>query len=211
MDVSKAYPVNEVFCSLQGEGARAGLLHVFVRFAGCNLTCRRDGEAGFDCDTEFVSSAPRTADEIAALVTKRWPTTRMAPRVILTGGEPLLHVNEDVLEALHRAGVPEECISFETNGTRELPRNAGRAYVACSPKTAEHTLRLERAGELRYVRHALQGIPVPRIPAEHLFLSPAWSDDAAARRANLDHCIALVHANPQWRLSVQQHKLWLLR
>lgn len=208
----REYRVNETFLSLQGEGLFAGSLNVFVRFAACNLTCRADGEAGFDCDTEFASSVPMTAKAIAQRVVELWPKDHgdaLRPRIILTGGEPLLQVDDDLIAELLLVGM----LAMETNGTRALPPLAMNSmlYVACSPKSAEHTLNVQRVDELRYVRHAGQGLPRPSLDAAHLFLSPAWSDDPAARAANLRHCIALISANPQWRLSEQRHKLWNLR
>lgn len=208
--IPRTYPVNETFLSLQGEGLFAGTLNVFVRFAGCNLTCSRDGEAGFDCDTEFVSSVPHTATDIIERVRALWPNVVNAPRVILTGGEPLLHVDGDLVTALLAAHF---MVAIETNGTRPLPAEHvdSLLYVACSPKSAEHTLQVQRVDELRYVRNAGQGIPKPSLAASSLFLSPAWSDDPAARDANLRHCINLIRANPQWRLSEQRHKAWNIR
>lgn len=204
--MTKHYTVNEMFYSLQGEGARAGTANVFIRFAGCNLTCKRDGEAGFDCDTEFSSGTKMTAKEIANAVKKMWPQGDTIPSVILTGGEPLLQVDDELMSALG-----EIKVAIETNGTRPLPTGAIGAWVSCSPKTAEHTLQIGHASELRYVRHEGQALPKPSTLCANLFLSPAFSDDPAQTARNLKWCMKLVKENPEWRLSVQMHKLWGVR
>lgn len=208
--MSREYWVNEVFFSVQGEGHNAGAPMVFVRFAGCNLTCARDGEAGFDCDTEFVSGQHLSAQRIVAQVDRARDGAPIG-WVLLTGGEPLLQVDVPLLDALEAAGY---AVAIETNGTRPLPRAV--AWVACSPKSADHTLRLERADELRYVRHHGQALPLSRIQADHHFVSPAWSDDPEQTRANVAWCLDLVKRNysrvpPAWRFSMQQHKVWGVR
>lgn len=208
----KLYPVNETFLSLQGEGHRAGTLNVFVRFAGCNLTCSKDGEAGFDCDTEFSSSRRMDATDIGAAIARLWPASGKArPSIILTGGEPLLHLDAELFAKLEQ--FDPQVLAVETNGTLPWPGDVDRerVWVSCSPKSAEHTLRVGMVNELRYVRNAGQGIPVPKLPAHHLFLSPAWDANAYVTRRNLEHCMDLIHQHPEWRLSVQQHKLWRVR
>lgn len=200
----KTYRVNDVFCSLQGEGAFAGSRAVFVRFSACNLECSATGEAGFDCDTEFASGERLTLPQIAQRVRSLWPT---APRVILTGGEPMLQLDDFFVEHAIAEGWR---LAVETNGTVPAPASAIErdVWLSVSPKTAEHTIRVQRANELRYVRTAQHAIPQPRIECRLRYLSPAWSDDPKARRANLEKCIALVHENPDWQLSLQMHKLW---
>lgn len=198
---TKSLQVNEVFYSVQGEGARAGSANVFVRLSGCNLTCSRDVE-GFDCDTEFVSGKPYALEDLLAQCAKLGGPCR---NVIFTGGEPALQLTEHVVASFKAAGW---VVCVETNGTRELPANVD--WVSCSPKTAEHTLRVKRVNELRYVRHAGQAIPRPSLNAQHLYLSPAWDGEQLSREA-LEHCVALVKENPLWSLSVQQHKQWRVR
>lgn len=223
----KSYRINEVFYSLQGEGVRAGTANVFVRFSGCNLTCTRDGEAGFDCDTEFTSGRTFTAEELLAEAMRVGGTCRS---VIFTGGEPMLHLDDELLRAFKRlASAPGNAsgrtpldgiwhIAVETNGTLDLPSN-GIDWVCVSPKSAEHTLRVKRASEVKYVRHAGQGIPRPTIEADHYLISPAFetligpSGQPVFRPLPdaLAWCIQLVKENPKWRLSVQQHKTWGVR
>jgi 7-carboxy-7-deazaguanine synthase len=198
------FTVNEIFASLQGEGRRAGTPNVFVRFSGCNLMCRAEVE-GFDCDTEFSSGI--RFDSVPALVCAitgedEWD----CKSVIFTGGEPTLQVNGALIQALRDEGY---FIAIETNGTKAPP--VGIDWVSVSPKTAEHTLRVTEADELRYVRRRGQGIPKPAIKASHKFISPAFQPDGSLRRDDLDWCIALVHQNPGWSMSVQQHKLWNVR
>ena len=201
----KTFAINEIFLSLQGEGGRAGTANVFVRFAGCNLRCAADSpeENGqFDCDTEFSGGRKFTVADLLAEVERSSGACRW---VILTGGEPLLQVDTNLLAALHDAGYQ---IAVETNGTQPLP--VGLDWVCVSPKTAEHTLKVYEADEVKYVRHAGQALPKPTIKAAHYFLSPAW-DAHGLNRDNLAWCIELVKENPQWKLSLQQHKWWKIR
>lgn len=212
----KTYKVNEIFYSVQGEGVRAGTPNVFVRLSNCNLRCSRDGEAGFDCDTEFSSGIDLTRDEIVERVCSMLSEAGVTDggSVILTGGEPALQVDQDLILALKNVRL---FVAVESNGTIPLP--VGLDWITISPKTAEHTLKqpVARGGahkkvdELRYVRHAGQGIPVPSLEAVHLLLSPAFEADGSLSFRSLAHCIDLVKKNPAWRLSVQLHKLWGVR
>lgn len=193
----KTYRINEIFYSLQGEGIRQGTPNVFIRFSGCNLKCAEDDpHSGFNCDTEFVSGVPMTIDDICAQVGD------LCPSVILTGGEPALQVDQELIDELHRR---DFYIAIETNGTQTLPD--GIDWICVSPKSAEHTLKIELCDELKYVRHKGQGIPKPSITADHYLISPAFKSDGSVSRDDLEYCIALVKLNPTWRLSVQLHKI----
>jgi len=199
------YAVNEIFCALQGEGAKAGSRNVFIRFAGCNLRCN-EKEHGFDCDTEFTSVYKTfTASDLTHEAHQVWGSSKYYKRVILTGGEPALQIDESLIETLQGAGFE---VAVETNGTKPLP--TGIDWISCSPKTAEHTLVLHHADELRYVRAVRQGVPKPRIKADHYYLSPAANTDGV-QKENLKWCLKLVDENPMWSLSTQMHKLWGIR
>jgi organic radical activating enzyme len=209
------YRVNEVFYSLQGEGAQAGTPYVFVRLAGCNLTCSREVE-GFDCDTEFVSGTPMALGDLVELactfggegevsaVKHGWQ--KLGGWVCLTGGEPTLHDLGPLVAALKERG---RRVAIETNGTGALPD--GLDWISVSPKTAEHTLKVTRADEVRYVRALTQAIPRPRIKADHYFISPACGASGAYDGATLAHAVDLIKENPEWRLSLQTHKLLSIR
>jgi 7-carboxy-7-deazaguanine synthase len=197
----KQYAVNEMFYSLQGEGVRAGTPNLFLRFAGCNLTCRQETH-GFDCDTEFVSSRKMTIDEIRAELQDLSSNCKW---IILTGGEPALQSDPDLLYNLHALGYK---LAIETNGSVALPD--GLDWITVSPKVAEHVIRQRTAHEVKYVRGYGQGIPKTVVEAEHYLISPAFNG-ADLDRKTLDWCIRLVKENPPWRLSVQQHKCWSIR
>lgn len=197
-----SYQVNEIFYSVQGEGVRLGTANVFIRLSGCNLQCSADGPEGFDCDTEFASGRKMSAEDIIA-ASKRLGNG--CDWVVLTGGEPALQVDEPLIAALHAAGY--QC-AIETNGTKELPE--GLDWICVSPKTAEHTIRVKDCDEVKYVRHAGQGIPRPETLAKYYLLSPAF-DGLRLAPENLNWCITLVKENPQWRLSAQLHKHWSVR
>jgi organic radical activating enzyme len=199
--VVERYVVNEIFYSLQGEGVRAGTPNFFLRFARCNLACKVETH-GFDCDTEFESGRPMTIAEIREEMTVLSATCRW---VVLTGGEPALQVDRELIDAFHGEGYQ---LAIETNGSIALP--AGIDWVTVSPKVAEHALRQRTAHEVKYVRGYGQAIPRTTVEAEHYLISPAF-DGSEVDPRTLDWCIRLVRQNPPWRLSVQQHKLWQVR
>jgi len=195
------YRVNEIFYSLQGEGVRAGTPNLFLRFSRCNLECRVETH-GFDCDTEFESGRSMTLPEIVAEMRSLSAECRW---VILTGGEPALQVDLELIGLLHAEGYS---LAIETNGSVEL--SPGIDWITVSPKVAEHAIRQRRAHEVKYVRGYGQGIPKTVVSAEHYLISPAFDGPEVDRRT-LDWCIRLCRENPPWRLSVQQHKLWSVR
>lgn len=200
--------VTEVFYSVQGEGARAGEPSVFVRLAGCNLAC------GF-CDTEFESGKEMTCDELATAmcraVERATPGSDKPPFwfrdmwVVWTGGEPTGQLTDDHTFWFHERGWRQ---SIETNGTSRVPAHLD--WVVVSPKVADHVWQKNfPAGvdELRCVRHAGQpGVPVPKVPVKVKCLSPLF-DGNRPNLENLRHCLKLCLENPEWRLSVQLHKI----
>jgi organic radical activating enzyme len=204
---TKHYAVNDIFYSPQGEGVRAGTMNLFVRFAGCNLQCDVEpgplSPGGFACDTEFVSHRGMTAEDILARCQDLSPGCRW---IIFTGGEPGLQLDLSLVQACKAAGY---ALAIETNGTVNLD-GLGLDWICVSPKVAEHALKQRTAQEVKYVRAYGQGIPKPTITAEHYVLSPAFDGD------HLDPqtwrwCLQLCQTYPEWRLSLQQHKLWGVR
>ncbi len=195
------YLVNEIFYSLQGEGVRAGTPNFFVRLAKCNLACKVETH-GFDCDTEFESGRWMTLLEI---VEELRQLSEKCDWIVLTGGEPALQVDREMIDALHAAGYK---LAIETNGSIELP--AGIDWITVSPKVAEHAIRQKKAQEVKYVRGYGQAVPRTVVEAEHYLISPAFEGEQLDPRT-LDWCIRLCRENPPWRLSVQQHKAWKVR
>jgi 7-carboxy-7-deazaguanine synthase len=195
------YLVNEIFYSLQGEGVRAGTPNLFLRLSRCNLACKVETH-GFDCDTEFESGRWMTLEEILAEFRQ---LSTSCDWVILTGGEPALQVDRELIDAFHGAGLK---LAIETNGS--FPVLDGIDWITVSPKVAEHAIRQRRANEVKYVRGHGQAIPRTVVEAEHYLISPAF-DGAEVDPRTLDWCIRLCRENPPWRLSVQQHKLWKVR
>lgn len=206
------YTVHEIFFTLQGEGANTGRPAVFCRFAGCNLwTGREAGRASAVCqfcDTEFVGVGPdggsfATPDALVDAVVMRWPSSAR-PFVVCTGGEPLLQLDADLVSAFHRRGCE---VAVETNGTRVPP--PGLDWVCVSPK-ANAPLVLTRGDELKLVYPQDGGEPerYAGLPFRHFFLQPMDGPerDANTRKA-IDYCLN----HPQWRLSIQTHKVLGLR
>ena len=204
-----SYAVKEIFLTLQGEGAHAGRASVFCRFAGCNLWSgreadRTDATCKF-CDTDFVgtdgtlggryASAADLADTIAA----QWRATVDNRYVVLTGGEPLLQVDADLVEALHARGFE---IGVETNGTVAPPE--GLDWICVSPKGGSELV-LRHGHELKLVYP--QALAAPEtfegLAFERFSLQPMDGPEAAQNTARaIDYCLH----HPQWRLSVQTHK-----
>jgi 7-carboxy-7-deazaguanine synthase (Cx14CxxC type) len=206
------YLVKEIFYSLQGEGTHAGRPAVFCRFAGCNLwtghEAHRNKAVCQFCDTDFVGTdGPgggrfRSADELAGAVAAAWggqehPAAQ--PYVVCTGGEPLLQLDTDAVEALHQRGF---AVGVETNGTRSAP--PGLDWVCVSPKAGAAVV-LERADELKLVfpqqgaaPEDYEGLGIPR-----LLLQPM---DGPERERNTSEAVSYCLAHPQWKLSLQTHK-----
>jgi 7-carboxy-7-deazaguanine synthase len=203
------YAVKEIFYTLQGEGARTGRAAVFLRFAGCNLWSglekdRADAVCKF-CDTEFVgmdgTGGGKFADaaSLAHAVKMEWPGGA-TPYVVCTGGEPLLQLDTALIAALHGEGFE---IAIETNGTLEPP--PGIDWICVSPKAdAQQVLR--HGDELKLVYPQIGGAPERYAGQDfrHFFLQPM---DSPAREANTKAATAYCLNHPQWRLSLQTHKL----
>jgi organic radical activating enzyme len=186
-----------MFYSLQSEGVRAGTPVVFIRFAECNLTGRKN-TAGFDCGAEVPIGDRLTADEVAKLA--RICNFR-CDWVVLTGGEPALQMDGDLVNALHEVGFR---IAIETNGTIALDRFL-LDWVTVSPQPGTE-LRVGFADEIKYVIRHGDPIPSSPIPAGNYVLSPA-NDGGRLDPEDLEWCVQLVKDNPQWRLSVQQPQI----
>lgn len=174
--------INEIFYSLQGEGFYTGTAAVFVRFSGCNLRCEF-------CDTRHETGIEMSDEEILSEIQK-YPCRT----VILTGGEPGLWVDEALVDALHRIG---KYVCIETNGTRKLPANID--WVTCSPKQGAPVC-LDRMDEVKVVYVGQDVSPYLVLSASHYFLQPCSCQ-------NTDEVVAYIQAHPQWRLSLQTHKL----
>lgn len=213
----KTYRVNNIFYSLQGEGHNTGRTAVFVRFAGCNLRCDF-------CDTEFESFREMTGEEIIKECRSKCDLgiTIVKPLMVLTGGEPTLQVDEELLDMLHSEGYE---VAMESNGTRPAPESLD--WLTVSPKLlkGECNLRLpnregKKPDELKIVFD--KDTDPERIAAEFglrtdkssvkegdvlLYLQPCDTGDAARNARIVAACVEYIKAHPWWRLSLQTHKL----
>jgi 7-carboxy-7-deazaguanine synthase (Cx14CxxC type) len=205
------YAIKEIFYTLQGEGANAGTPAVFCRFAGCNLWSGREQDRAKAtcqfCDTDFVGTDGtgggrfETAEDVArACRTAAAAETNAPGFVVLTGGEPMLQVDQSLIDALHAEGFR---IAIETNGT--LPVLDTIDWVCVSPKAgAELKQRHGHELKLVYPQASIDPADYLGLPFEQRFLQPM---DGPDQRANTRAAIAYCKANPTWRLSVQTHKL----
>src|SRR5882672_1087693 len=203
------YQVKEIFYTLQGEGMNTGRPAVFCRFAGCNLWSGHEKDRASAvckfCDTDFVGTDGtaggkyETPEALAGAIEHRWRGDKARRFVVLTGGEPALQADPDLVDALHARGFD---IAIETNGTLELP--AGLDWVCVSPK-AGAPLKVKRGDELKLVYP--QSVPPAEyetLAFEHFLLQPMDGPDAPA---NTERAIAYCLEHPKWRLSLQTHKV----
>lgn len=211
-----AYRVKEIYYTLQGEGANTGRPAVFCRFAGCNLWSGREEDRSAAvckfCDTDFAGTdGPGggtfpTPEALAAGIAQLWPAAGpgVRPFVVLTGGEPLLQVDRQLVDVLHRMAFE---IAVETNGTLELP--AGIDWICVSPK-AGAPLRVRHGNELKlvYPQPGLEPEVLEDLDFRLFFLQPM---DGPARAANTDLALRYCLEHPRWRLSLQTHKLLGIR
>lgn len=206
------YAVKEIYYTLQGEGAQAGRPAVFCRFAGCNLWSGREqdrADAVCDfCDTDFVGvDGPgggkfANADMLARACREAWRgNSGTRPYVVLTGGEPMLQVDDALIAALHTIGFE---VGIETNGTLTVPRTID--WICVSPK-AGAPLKQRSGDELKlvYPQTRLWPKELHGLDFTHFLLQPLddGTGDPANMRAAIDYCLA----HPKWRLSLQTHKM----
>ncbi len=205
-----SYAVKELFLTLQGEGAQTGMRAVFTRFAGCNLWSGREEDRAAAqctfCDTDFVgTSGPgggrfQTADALADAVEAAWGEGLEQRLVVCTGGEPLLQLDAALIDALHARRFR---IAVESNGTIAAP--AGIDWLCISPKAGTEVVQ-QQGDELKLVFP--QAALLPDLIADwgfrHFFVQPMDGPDRLANtQAAIDWCLA----HPQWRLSLQTHKI----
>ncbi|WP_315741808.1 MULTISPECIES: 7-carboxy-7-deazaguanine synthase [unclassified Bradyrhizobium] len=205
-----SYAVKEIFMTLQGEGAHAGRAAVFCRFAGCNLWSgreqdRTDAICRF-CDTDFIGTDGTlggryaTAEELADTIAGQWTGGEANRYTILTGGEPLLQVDAALIEALHARGF---AVGLETNGTLLPPE--GIDWICVSPKAGAE-LKLRHGHELKLVYPQAGARPedFETLAFERFSLQPMDGPEAAENTARAtEYCLT----HPQWRLSLQTHKM----
>lgn len=207
------YTVKEIYFTLQGEGAHAGRPAVFCRFSGCNLWSGREFDRSQAicrfCDTDFVGtdgrgggwfhSARHLADAIVSEWERKTPDTRHK-FVVCTGGEPLLQLDDAAVRALHDVGFS---VAVETNGTKPPP--AGIDWICVSPKAAAELL-VQRGNELKlvYPQAGISPEDYIHLPFQYFFLQPMDGPDL---RQNTARVVRYCQRHPQWRLSVQMHKL----
>jgi 7-carboxy-7-deazaguanine synthase len=207
-----SYAVKEIFYTLQGEGAQAGRAAVFCRFAGCNLWSGREADrltaiCQF-CDTEFVGTDGQgggkfdSADALAAAVEQQWPKDSNQGKrfVVCTGGEPLLQLDPTLIAALHARNFE---IAVETNGTIAAPADID--WICVSPKAGAPLA--QRSGDelkLVYPQTAFDPAQFQSLSFKHFFLQPMDGPDQAVNtQSALQYCMS----HPQWRLSLQTHKI----
>lgn len=209
-----SYAVKEMFLTLQGEGVNAGARAVFVRFAGCNLWSGREQDRATAickfCDTQFVGTdglgGGKFGDAVALAeaVAGFWGAGQERRFVVLTGGEPMLQVDDALVDALHARGFR---IAIESNGT--LPVHPGIDWICVSPKAGSDVVQ-RRGDELKLV-WPQAGTDVAEIAGwdfTHFLIQPMDDADAAA---NVQAAVEFALNNPRWRLTLQAHKTLGLR
>lgn len=186
--------INEIFYSLQGEGHNTGRAAVFIRFAGCNLKCPF-------CDTDFAEYREMTDEQIVDCASA-FPA-RLA---VITGGEPALQADNRLISLLHEAGFK---IAIETNGTRKLPD--GIDWITVSPKTAfageAARLSLTHCDELKCIYDGQTDVCSYGVEARYYYLQPCDTGDERRNIEIRNKCIEYILSHPQWRLSLQTHKI----
>lgn len=209
------YTVKEIFYTLQGEGAQSGRAAVFCRFSGCNLWSGREEDRSRAvcqfCDTDFVGTGRdggkfSSATELAVAIDRCWGgvSERVArpgkKYVVCTGGEPLLQLDEELIDALHKRDFE---VAVETNGTRPAP--ASIDWICVSPKAGAPFVQ-KSGSELKlvYPQENAQPETFARLDFKHFFLQPMDGPDVAL---NTEKAIEYCLRNPSWRLSIQTHKL----
>ena len=200
--------INNIFYSLQGEGRNTGRAAVFIRFAGCNLRCSF-------CDTEFNAYREMSDEEIVDAIKAILPspiTLHPSPLIVLTGGEPTLQVDETFVDFLHQYGYE---VAMESNGTRPAPSNLD--WLTVSPKIFGEGCLVTGDGripdEIKVVfdedtPSKLSSLHLSPVTChQFLYLQPCDTGDPVRNKGITQACVEYIKAHPQWRLSLQTHKL----
>lgn len=188
--------VNEIFYSLQGEGAHSGEAAIFIRLSGCNLRCAF-------CDTIHEPYKDLTEDEIASHIEK-YP----AHLVVITGGEPTLQLTESLINKIHEQG---KMVAIETNGTRPVPKNVD--WVTVSPKSpfvgdmGRPILKTAQEVKVVFDGYHLMTDPTFGITAAHYFIQPCDTGDKTRNKEIIRQCVEFIKNNPKWKLSLQTQKI----
>lgn len=205
------YTVKEIFLTLQGEGGQSGRTAVFCRFAGCNLWTGREADRDKAicrfCDTDFIGTdGPgggrfKDAASLASTIAAMWPASGYERRfVVFTGGEPLLQLDAALIASMHAEGFT---IAVESNGTVKAPDEID--WLCISPKAGSEWV--QRSGQelkLVYPQDGLDPADMLTLDFEQFWLQPM---DGPDRLANTDAAVRYCLEHPQWRLSLQTHKL----
>jgi 7-carboxy-7-deazaguanine synthase len=192
-----SYAVKEIFLTLQGEGVHAGRRAVFLRFSGCNLWTGREEDRGTAicqfCDTDFVGMNGENL----------WGEGSDHRYVVITGGEPMLQVDDAIVDALHAEGF---IIAIESNGT--IATHAGIDWVCISPKAGSDVIQ-HKGDELKLVwpQPGSDTNAMENWNFQNFLIQPMDSSDESLNCANVEAATAFVNANPKWRLSLQNHKI----
>lgn len=207
-----SYAVKEIFLTLQGEGVHAGRRAVFLRFAGCNLWTGREEDRASAvcqfCDTDFVgmdgeNGGRYEAEALAAKVAALWGEAREHRYVVMTGGEPMLQIDDALVAALHAQGFT---IAIESNGT--IAAHPGIDWVCISPKAGSDVVQ-RQGNELKLV-WPQRGSDIAAMEGwgfDNFLIQPMDSGDSGVNESNWKSAIEFVSQNPKWRLSLQNHKL----
>jgi 7-carboxy-7-deazaguanine synthase len=205
-----SYAVKELFLTLQGEGVQQGRRAVFLRFAGCNLWSGREKDRAQAqctfCDTDFVGTdGPgggkfSDAESLAGSVEAAWGSDKGRRLVVITGGEPMLQLDPELVNSLHRRGFK---VAVETNGT--IPAVEGIDWICVSPKAGTDVV--QRTGEelkLVWPQDGLDPAEIERWDFKHFLVQPM---DCSDPKAAADAAVRLAMERPRWRLSLQAHKV----
>lgn len=196
--------VNEIFYSLQGEGARAGSPNIFIRLSKCNLNC-------WFCDTDFSFGESYTLERLKTEISQY-----SCKNIIWTGGEPALQLSAGIVDYFKQLGYYQ---AIETNGTIPVPENLD--FITCSPKqvTTEKLRKIFSNGVSEFkciFEKASEVLPLEELPsAKHYYLSPVFLGEKQQRmeldKDVLTNCINYILDNQGWKLSIQQHKIWNIK
>lgn len=186
------YHINEIFYSIQGEGYWTGTPAIFIRFAGCNLDCSW-------CDTDFKLKKKMNEQTLINNIKKF-----KSNHIVLTGGEPALQINHNLIKRLKEA---DYYVQIETNGTRAIPKNID--WVTISPKEAEYpkSLKLKKGNEIKVINEGQDIKQYEKLDFNHYYLQPLEKNN----ETNIDECIKIIKRNPKWRLSIQIQKILNIR